>query len=185
MSGLAGPFPLPDPPLATPRLQLRPWRPADAAALVGAWADPEVARWTGVPAVADLAAAARWIAGTAALRDAGASIDLVIEVGGAVAGEVGAVAVPDHAAAVEVGWWLGAAHRGQGLAREAVRLFTGWLIGPTGPGVAEAVARCAIANPAAGRVAAGSGYLLAGTTEREDLEIWRAARGGGAGTLHT
>jgi RimJ/RimL family protein N-acetyltransferase len=185
VTGLAGPFPLPDPPLETPRLRLRPWRPADAAALVSAWADPEVARWTGVPAVADLAVATRWIAGTAALRDSGASLDLVIEVNGAVAGEVGAVAVPDDPVTVEVGWWLGAAHRGQGLAREAVRLFTGWLLGSTGPGVAAAIARCATGNPAAGRVAAGSGFRLAGNTEGGDLEVWRAGRGGGAGTLHT
>ena len=63
-------IPLPDPPLRSGDLLLRPWRLDDAPALVAAWADPEIQRWTGVPTRRDLAAAERWIAGDA---DAAAS----------------------------------------------------------------------------------------------------------------
>ena len=42
-------IPLPDPPLRSGDLRLRPWRLDDAPALVAAWADPEIQRWTAVP----------------------------------------------------------------------------------------------------------------------------------------
>ena len=84
-------LPLPDPPLADEGLLLRPWTIGDAAELVAAWADPDIVRWTGVPDQRDLPAAERWIAGELARRQRGMALDLVIEVGGAVVGEVGLV----------------------------------------------------------------------------------------------
>ena len=56
---------------------------------MAAWADPEIQRWTGVPERRDLAAAERWIAGDEARRERWLSLDLVVDLGGAVAGEVG------------------------------------------------------------------------------------------------
>ena len=47
--------PLPDPPLRSGDLLLRPWQVDDAPALVAAWADPEIQRWTGCPTRRDLA----------------------------------------------------------------------------------------------------------------------------------
>ncbi len=181
-----GPLPLPDPPIRTPRLLLRAWQPDDADALVAAWADPEVRRWTGVPERPDRATAAAWIGRTPALRDAGRSLDLVIDVDGAVAGEVGVVvATDDERRSGEIGWWLAPDHRGRGLASEAVDAFTGWLLGPAGPDVAEVVARCATANPRAGRVAAAAGFHHEPASGDPEVELWRAGARPGAGTLHT
>ena len=92
-------------------LVLRPWRVEDAAALVAAWADPEIQRWTGVPDRRDLAAAARWIAGDDARRQRGLSLDLVVERLGEVVGEVGLSSIDRDAGTAEIGWWTAAASR--------------------------------------------------------------------------
>jgi RimJ/RimL family protein N-acetyltransferase len=155
-------LPLPEPPLADEGLRLRPWTTADAPALAAAWADPEIACWTGVPPVRDVAAALRWIEGDARRRAAGLSLDLVVEeagaVAGEVAGEVGLVGLEQGRQRGEVGWWIGPDHRGRGLATRAVRLLVGWALGPLGVGVLEA--RCHPDNPASGGVAEAAGFTL-------------------------
>jgi RimJ/RimL family protein N-acetyltransferase len=165
------PLPLPEPPLADGELRVRPWRAEDAAALALAWADPEVARWTGVPAACDEAAARRWIDGDAARRAAGRSLDLVVEVDGAVAGEVGLVGpgLLRPGASVEIGWWVGPAHRGRGLATRAVRLVAAWAVEELDRPVLEAV--CDPANPASAAVARRAGFT-------PDGDRWRYAGGG-------
>lgn len=178
-------LPLPDPPLRTARCLLRPWEPADAAALAAAWQDPLVRRWTGVPERHDEVAARAWIEQTPALRRAGRSLDLVIEHAGAVAGEVGAVVHGGSPPAVEVGWWLGPAHRGQGLAAEGVRAFVGWLLeGDGGPRLPEVEARCAVANEPAEAVAAAAGFVPVEEPSRDGVRRWRAGSGRRGGTLH-
>lgn len=119
-------IPLPDPPLRSGELVLRPWRPDDAPALVAAWADPEIQRWTAVPPVADGAYAARWIAGWEARRRAGLSLDLVVDVAGEVAGEVGLSSRDLDAATVALGWWVAPTLRGRGFATAAVGLVAEW-----------------------------------------------------------
>ncbi len=175
MSGLAPgcpALPVPDPPLAEGDLLLRPWRVADAPVLAAAWADPEVARWTGVPTRHDEAAARRWIEGDEARRQRGLSLDLVIDLGGVVVGEVGLTGFDANAAEAEVGWWLGAPHRGQGYASRAVRLLTDWAVDELA--VDRLVARCHRANPASGAVARRAGFV--GPEPAPDqLEVWRSA----------
>jgi RimJ/RimL family protein N-acetyltransferase len=163
---------VPDPPLVDGELVLRPWRILDAPALVAAWADPEVARWTGVPERRDLAAAERWIVGDARRRDRGLSLDLVLDVAGDVVGEVGLTAFDSATGEAEVGWWLAADHRGQGYASRAVRLLAEWAVGELS--VEHLVARCHRANPASGAVARRAGFL--GPEPAPDhLEVWRSA----------
>ena len=117
---------LPDPPLRSGDVVLRPWQLDDAPALVDAWADPEIQRWTGVPERRDLAAAERWIAGDEARRRRWLSLDLVVERDGEVAGEVGLSSIDRGAGTAEIGWWTAAAHRRQGLASTAVALVGRW-----------------------------------------------------------
>jgi RimJ/RimL family protein N-acetyltransferase len=169
------PVPLPDPPLAEGELRLRPWTVADAAALAAAWADPDVARFTGVPADRSEAAARRWIEGDGARRAAGASLDLVVEVDGAVAGEVGLVDRSGQPGVAEVGWWTGPAHRGRHVATRAVALVARWALDALGLSALEAV--CDPANPASAAVARGAGFVPHGA-------VWRReAPSGGRGTV--
>lgn len=155
-------IPLPDPPLRSgvqdPDLVLRPWRPDDAPALVAAWADPEIQRWTKVPAVRDRAAAERWIADDGERRQRGLSLDLVVDCGGVVAGEVGLSSFDRAAGTAEIGWWTAAEHRGQGVASTAGALVVRWALEALH--LVSLIARCEAANPASVAVARRSGAMV-------------------------
>jgi RimJ/RimL family protein N-acetyltransferase len=178
VTGAGRPLPLPDPPLADSQVRLRPWRPVEAPALVAAWADPLIARWTGVPRITDEAAARRWIAGDADRRARRLALDLVIEVAGEVAGEVG-LAGFDGAGTAEIGWWVAARHRGRGVATAATRLFAPWAVDALP--VEAVLARCHPDNPASGAVARAAGFELQSADPA--VEVWRfpAPRGTGGG----
>jgi len=173
-------IPLPDPPLVWPSpdqpagevhrrrwtspsssegvaLLLRPWRPEDAAALVAAWADPEIQRWTGVPGARDLAAAERWIAGDEERRWRDLSLDLVVERDGDVAGEVGLSSFDRAAGTVDIGWWTTPAHRRAGVAAAAASLLVGWTRETLG---LTALARCDPNNPGSVAVAERAGAMV-------------------------
>ncbi|MEO7429906.1 MAG: GNAT family N-acetyltransferase [Acidimicrobiales bacterium] len=169
MSQAPPPVPLPDPHLADGNLVLRPWAQADATALAAAWADPDVARWTGVPERCDHVAAGRWIAGEADRRARGLALDLVIEVDGTVAGEIGLAALDPDRRTSEIGWWVGPAHRGRGLAASAARLLADWALSELF--VDAVLARCHQDNPASGAVARAAGFVRAGAVG--ELDLWR------------
>jgi RimJ/RimL family protein N-acetyltransferase len=139
-------------------LRLRPWRADDAPALVAAWADAEIQRWTAVPESRDLAAAERWIAGEESRRERWLSLDLVVEQDGVVAGEVGLSAFDRAAGTAEIGWWTAAEHRGRGVASVAARLLVDWALGALG--LTAVVARCPADNPASVAVGRRSGAML-------------------------
>ncbi len=139
-------------------LALRPWALADAPALVAAWADPEIQRWTGVPERRDLAAAERWIAGDAARRARWLSLDLVVDLEGVVAGEVGLSSFDREAGTADIGWWTAPAHRGRGVASTAASLLVAWATGDLG--LTTVVARCDADNPASVVVARRSGAMV-------------------------
>ncbi|HMQ26570.1 MAG TPA: GNAT family N-acetyltransferase, partial [Acidimicrobiales bacterium] len=123
------PLPLPQPPLGDGVVRLRPWRPADAPALVAAWSDRDVARWSPPPRSHALVDARRWIDATPRLRERGLALDLVIAAvgpGDRVLGEVGLSDVDDDRAII--GYWVGAADRGRGHATRAVRLMSTWAL---------------------------------------------------------
>ena len=173
------PLHLPDPPLtdAAAGIALRPWRPTpeDAAALAAAWADPEIAARTAVPADRSAQAAARWIRGEPARRAAGLCLDLVVgprEDDAAVLGEVGLRNVQARPLRAEIGWWIAPAARGQGLATAAARLLAGWALSALG--LDQVWARIDGANPAAARVAAGAGFVELG--DAAGATIWSRVR---------
>lgn len=151
-------IPLPDPPLRSGDLLLRPWRLGDAPALVAAWADEEVQRWIDLPADRDVAAAERWIAGDDERRRRRLSIDLVVERSGEVAGEVGLARFDPAGATVEIGWWTAAAHRGRGVASTAVALVARWSEATLG---LAPIAACDPANAASVAVAHRAGVRVA------------------------
>jgi RimJ/RimL family protein N-acetyltransferase len=124
-------LPLPDPPLADEAVRLRPWSAHDVDALVAAWADEEIQKWTRVPEARDANDALRWIASEQLRRDRALSLDLVISPAepsdATVLGEVGMIPLAGGPSRAELGWWVGPAHRRQGIATRAVALFAGWL----------------------------------------------------------
>ena len=125
------PLPLPDPPLADDAIRLRTWGANDVDALVDAWADEEIQRWTRVPQQRGAPDALRWIASEGLRRERALSLDLVIspvdENDATVLGEVGMVPLAGGPSRAELGWWVGAPHRRQHVATRAVGLFATWL----------------------------------------------------------
>lgn len=148
------PLPLPDPPLTDGAVRLRPWRVEDAAALAAAWADPEVQRWTAVPARRTEADATRWIAGEAERRRRGLALDLVVSPAGeeddSVLGEVGLGPIDWAAGRADLGWWVASAARGRGVASRAAVLLATWTVRELRLAVHVEVDP---ANPASARVA--------------------------------
>ena len=135
---------------------MRPWRKADADALVAAWADPDIAHWTAVPEDRSVEAAVRWIGGWDERRRRGLALDLVVTPAGdetAVLGEVGASFLTTPPA---VGWWVLPEARGRGVASRAVRLFVTVIM--AGGRVNELVAEVDPANPASRAVARHAGF---------------------------
>lgn len=124
-------LPLPDPPLNDGVVRLRPWSVHDVDALVDAWADDEIQKWTLVPARRGADDALRWIASEQLRRDRSLALDLVISPAdtqdATVLGEVGMVPLAGGPSRAELGWWVGRPHRRQGVATRAVGLFASWL----------------------------------------------------------
>ncbi|MCP5028383.1 MAG: GNAT family N-acetyltransferase [Actinomycetia bacterium] len=174
-------IPLPDPPLSDDFIGLRPWRPTDAGALVAAWADIEIGRWTSIPPRTDRAYAQKWIRGEAERRELSLAIDLVVVPladPSQVWGEVGLWDMGPKTGSgsrirqAEVGWWVGAEHRGHGVATRALLLFSAWALDALALG--RLVARTQLDNPASTRVAEHAGFHLVGRVDGEqELELTR------------
>jgi RimJ/RimL family protein N-acetyltransferase len=107
------------------------WGAGDIDALVEAWADEEIQKWTRVPERRGSNDALRWIASEQLRRDRGLALDMVIAPTNpddrTLLGEVGMVPLAGGPSRAELGWWVGAPHRRQGIATRAVGLFAGWL----------------------------------------------------------
>ena len=150
-------IPMPDPPLRSGDLVLRPWRVEDAPALVAAWADPEIQRWTGVPDRRDLDAAERWIAGDDERRRRWLSLDLVAERDCDLVGEVGLSSIDRAAGVAEIGWWTAAGRRREGVASTAAGLVVRWASERLR---LTCAARCDPANPGSVAVAERAGAMV-------------------------
>jgi RimJ/RimL family protein N-acetyltransferase len=156
---------------------LRPWQQRDAAALVAAWGDPAIAAHCGVPPDAGPARAEVWVSGWAERAERGISLDLVVADAAtdAVLGEVGVwpfQAPPDDArvsGVLELGWWIGAPHRGAGLARAAVRLLADWALPALG--AQKLVARIRRGHSPSEAVARGAGLVRRGPLDA-DCDLW-------------
>ncbi|MFJ9724836.1 GNAT family N-acetyltransferase [Streptomyces sp. NPDC101209] len=112
--------------LETPRLVLRRWREDDVAPMAAINADPEVMRWIGDGSVRDARQTRLGIEAIEREWDAHGFGLFAVEIRatGEPAGFTGLSVpgfMPELLPAVEVGWRLGRAHWGRGLATEAAR----------------------------------------------------------------
>lgn len=144
--------------LAAPGLLLRPWRDEDAAAVLLALADPEVARWN-AQGVTDLARALAWVRRRADWSS-GDHVSLAVTdaVDGRLLGGASLHQIEDGNAAM--GYWTAAVARGRGVASRAVGALTGWGFGELG--LHRVQLWHAVDNEASCRVAERSGYRLEG-----------------------
>ena len=186
---------LPAPPLVDDQagIRLRPWTTStgDVSALVAAWADPAIAAANGVPANRSAEAAVRWLAGDAARRAAGRSLDLVVApldeddwvadddraapiAGVAVLGEVGRRNIDLVRRRAEISWWTAAAQRRRRLATAATRLLADWALAEAGGDLVQLWARIDPDNRGSVRVAAAAGFAELGCAD--GTSVWARTR---------
>ena len=121
------PLQAPDPPLDDGVIVIRELRESDADAVIAACQDPEIPRWTPIPA--DYSRAdwdERWAkAEQAAL--AGTGLHLTITAAdGELVGSIGLVVVDQQRSYAEIGYWIAKEVRGRGYSTRAIRLLSDW-----------------------------------------------------------
>ncbi|MFF1370547.1 GNAT family N-acetyltransferase [Streptomyces virginiae] len=105
-------------------LVLRDWTAADLASMPELFDHPDIAYWTPIVSPFDDAAARNRLERARQLRQEGTALLLAITVdGGAPLGEVMLRRAPEG---TELGYALGPAHRGRGLAARAVRVMAAY-----------------------------------------------------------
>ncbi|MFI5841938.1 GNAT family N-acetyltransferase [Catenuloplanes sp. NPDC051500] len=159
-------------------LTLRLWTEADVPALVAAYADPDLRRWTQLHADT-VPAALAWVA---VQRDGLANrtrygFAIVGSAGGPILGTVALKRADPDGPRGEVGYWTTAPARGRGLAPRAVSVLTDWAFAAF-PELRAIDLRHRLGNLASCRVAVKAGYPLIETLPPE-------APGRDGGHLHT
>jgi RimJ/RimL family protein N-acetyltransferase len=149
---------------------LRPWSEADVPQLVAACQDPEIVRFTRVPAGYDERDARDYVRSrqVAALDGTAASFAVVESAApDRLAGSISLFAFAARHRRAEVGYWITTGSRGRGFGAAAVRTITDWGFASLGLGRIELMA--ATINPASQAVAERSGY----TREAVMRRAWR------------
>lgn len=149
-----------DPELSDGAIRLRPPREDDIPAITAACRDPEIARWTIVPAPYTEEDARAFVGGTHR-ADGDPEIALLI-VDADTDDLLGAIGLRVDAptGVGDVGYWMRAEARGRGVATRAVRLLASWAFAARGLGRIEVLA--ATENTASRRVAERAGFTLEG-----------------------
>ncbi|GAA0960798.1 GNAT family N-acetyltransferase [Virgisporangium aurantiacum] len=155
--------------LMTPRLRLRRWRGSDLDPMTRINADPEVMRWIGDGSVFDRTGTAAEIAAFEKIWDAHSFGRFAVELRhtGELAGFTGMAIptdVPEVMPAVEIGWRLGRAFWGRGLATEAATAALRFAA--TGTDLDRVVGIHVVGNEASARVMRKIGMRF----ERETVE---------------
>jgi RimJ/RimL family protein N-acetyltransferase len=119
---------LPGEPLVDGDTALRPWRDADAPALTVACQDPEIGRWTRVPAPYRETDARAFLLHRYDAIHAGlmAPFAIAAAIDGRLLGSISLMRLSWEHARGEVGYWLARDARGQGHATRAVRAICAW-----------------------------------------------------------
>lgn len=162
----------PDPPLSDGVVALRAFTLDDVAWVTEGCRDPEVARFTGVPAPYDEGHARDWIGRHEGFRERGEALQLAIVAAhdGAPLGSVGLEGIDWAQLRGDVGYWVGPWARGHEAAPRAVRLLAAHAFEALGLHRIEIVPY--VANPASQRVAE-----KAGATREGVLRSYFVARG--------
>ncbi|MFB7336765.1 GNAT family N-acetyltransferase [Streptomyces adustus] len=137
-------------------LVLRDWTEADVAAMPALFDHPDIAYWTPLVSPFDEAAARARLDRDRQLRAEGSAMLLAITLdGGAPLGEVMLRRAPEG---TEIGYAVGPAHRGQGLAARAVRVMAAYAFEQLG--ARQVILELEAENAASVAVATRTGFEL-------------------------
>jgi RimJ/RimL family protein N-acetyltransferase len=141
---------------------LRPWRDSDQQALVEACQDPEIARWTRVPADYGSSDAKAYLLQRFDMLSLGlaAPFAIVAAPDGVLLGSVSLLRIASEHRRAEVGYWLAREARGGGHATRAVALICAWGFETLGLERIDLLA--AVGNRASQKVAERTGFTAEG-----------------------
>jgi RimJ/RimL family protein N-acetyltransferase len=150
---------------------LREWRPSDVPVLTVLVDDPDIRRWLDAipdPYTAD--DAAEFIAGARVQLTAGTAVTLAVVAHGAPVGSAVLRIDAEDPRTAEVGYWVGGAGRGRGVATAAARLLSDF--GLQTLGLRRVELNAAVGNAASRRVADKAGFEPEGVRR-----AWRTVGG--------
>jgi RimJ/RimL family protein N-acetyltransferase len=140
---------------------LRPWRVEDVPALVEICQDPEIQRFTRVPANYTRDDALMYMASKTAREERGELVAFALVDAADEARLLGSIDMRrDEDGRACIGYLLGPEARGRGMATRAVRLLSRWALADLGLARVEIQARPD--NPASQRVAERAGFVREG-----------------------
>jgi RimJ/RimL family protein N-acetyltransferase len=127
-------IPLPDPPLTDGVVTLRAWREEDLPRMTEALQDPEIPRWTTIPAPYGERDAREYLSRAQPDRLTGRELGLAV-VGAAHGTLLGGCGLsrfdwPDLKC--EIGYWIAREARGRTVGTRAVQMLARWALGPLG-----------------------------------------------------
>jgi RimJ/RimL family protein N-acetyltransferase len=148
-------------------LILRPWRPADAPALLAVCQDPEIARWVMIPQPFGAADADAFIANASSMwRDGtGAPFAIVDASDDRLLGAVTRFGPDGHQATF--GLWLAPDARGRGVGTRSLRLVADWTFATTA--AIRLDAYIMVGNEASNRMTERAGFRREGVARAWDL----------------
>ena len=146
---------------------LRPWRPTDAAALLAACQDPEIARWVAIPQPYLRTDAEAFIESALAMwRDGtGAPFAIVETATERLLGAVTRFGPEGHQATI--GCWLVPEARGRGIGTRSLRLLAEWTFATTSAFRLDAFMM--VGNEASERMVERAGFQREGVLRAWDL----------------
>jgi RimJ/RimL family protein N-acetyltransferase len=149
---------------------LRPWRAADADALVIACQDPEIPRWTAVPSRYGRPDALGFLASVLGDAEAGSTAGLAaVDGGGRLLGSFSVMNIDHERGVGEVGYWVARAARGRGVATRAVALLCDWARRDLDLTTLELLAHRD--NERSARVARRAGFAPTGELRASDKDV--------------
>lgn len=148
--------------LTTARLELSKPIEDDIDAIFAACQDPDIQRYTTVPAPYTREHAEGFVGLTTQWWESGAEAVWAIRHEGALVGMVGLHKLDRGNGAGEIGYWMAPAGRGQGLLTEAARAVLDWGFSAEGPALARIEWRAVVGNVPSARTARALGFRYEG-----------------------
>jgi len=155
-------IPLPDPLLNDGMVSLRPWLEEDLSLMTQALQDPEIPRWTTIPAPYGERDAREYLARAQPDRLAGRELGLAVvdAAQGTLLGGCGLSRFDWPDLKCEIGYWIAREARGRTVGTRAVRLLAHWALGPLGLERVELLVDPR--NEPSTRLAASAGFVREG-----------------------
>lgn len=149
--------------LRTERLELSIPGADDIDAIFAACQDPEIQKYTTIPAPYERAHAEEFITRVAKNWDEGTEVTWALRADGVLAGVASVFGLTEKAPIGEIGYWMAPGMRRRGLLGEAITAIASYALSPGGLGLRRLQWRAIAGNRASAAAAARAGFRFEGT----------------------